>query len=360
MKRHPSGRAYCRWKAQGRTHERYFGRHGTPEAAGLYRQFAQDWSAGKYESPVDADAPANGGLFVAGLAARWLEHVRGYYTKDGRETGEVAGCVSAVRLVVDLYGESRAAEFDPAALRACRDRLVTRGLTRGTVNSYMSRIVRMFGWAGGQSLIPPTVHAALKLVERLKAGRTAAPDRERKKPATDAQIAATLPFLAPANPVRRSKLSAMVQIQRLAGMRPGEVCAMATADLDTTGDVWRYEVGKANKNRHRGKRQAYFLGPKAVAILRPYLEAAPDRGPIFGEKANNYGQAVFRASVKSGAGPWMPHQLRHALATAVAERFRTLEHAAAAIGDTAAVASAVYVHVDPQERAKIEVARAMG
>lgn len=360
MKRHPSGRAYSRWKMSGRTHERYYGAHGSPEAAALYRQFAQDWAAGKYDGgAAPAVAGSGGGLAVSELAERWLRHAQTYYVKDGRETGEVGGCRAAVRLLNELYGDTPATSFDPAALRACRETLVGRGLTRGTCNAYLSRIVRMFGWGAGQSLIPPAVPLALKFVERLKAGRSAAPDRERKKPTTDAQVAATLPFLAPADPARRAKLSAMVQIQRLAGMRPGEVCAMSKADLDTEGDVWRYEVGKANKNRHRGKRQAYYLGPKAVAILRPFFDAAPPIGPIFGEKANNYGQAIFRASVKAGA-PWMPHQLRHALATAVAEKFRNLDHAAAAIGDTSAMAEAVYVHVDPKERAKIEVARAMG
>jgi integrase len=82
-------------------------------------------------------------------------------------------------------------------------------------------------------------------------------------------------------------------------------------------------------------------------------------GPVFDETAAGYARAVTAASRKAGA-KWTPHQLRHALATEVAAKFRSLEHAAAAIGDSEAVASAVYIHVDPRERAKIEVARLMG
>lgn len=358
LKRHPSGRAYSRWKMRGETHERYFGKWASQEAADGYRKFSGDWLAGKYDVTT-AETGATGGASVAGLASRWLDHVQAYHIKNGKPTSEVAGCRAAVKLVAELYGDRPASEFDPAALRACRETLVARDLSRHTCNAYTGRIVRMFAWGAGQSLVPAAIHGALKLVEHLKAGRTSAPDRARKRPATDAQIAATLPHLCPADEPKRKRVAAMIALQRLAGMRSGEVCALAPGDLDTAGDVWRYTVGKVNKNAHRGKAQVYYLGPRAVAILRPFLAGADPARPVFGLTPGTYGHAVLRASIKAGC-QWMPHQLRHALATEVAAKFRTLEHAAAAIGDTEAVAAAVYVHVDPRERAKIEVARAMG
>ena len=135
---------------------------------------------------------------------------------------------------------------------------------------------------------------------------------------------------------------------------------MRAGEVDRTGDVWRYTVGAANKNRHRGKKQVYYLGPKAVAALRPYLEGVAPADRVFAVGRMAYASAIAQAAVRAKVEPWAPHQLRHALATEVAARFRTLEHAAAAIGDSEAVAAAVYVHVDPRERAKIEVARLMG
>ncbi|MBP3959450.1 tyrosine-type recombinase/integrase [Gemmata sp. G18] len=359
LKRHPSGRAYSRWRMMGKINERYFGKHGGAEANTAYRKFSQDWIEGKYDQMAGSGMKAGGGLSVAILAERWMEHVRGYYTKDGLPTTEVKTCLAAARLVNEELGMTLAADFTPAALRECRTKLVGYGHSRTTVNSYVNRVVRMFAWGAGQSLVPAAVHSALKLVESLKPGRSPAPDRPKKQPATNQQIEATIPFLAPADPVRNTKLTAMVKLQRLTGMRPGEVCALELGDLDRSADVWRYEVGKANKNRHRGKRQAYYFGPKAVEILRPFLEGDPS-GPIFDEGPNNYSHAVLRASVRAGVTRWSPHQLRHALATEVAEQFRSLGHAAAAIGDSEAVASAVYVHVDPRERMKIEIARKMG
>ncbi|MBP3959576.1 site-specific integrase [Gemmata sp. G18] len=358
FKRHPSGRAYSRWKMLGKVNERYFGKHGTTEANTAYRRFAQDWTAGKYDAATESGMKSAGGISVAALAEKWLSHVRDYYTKDGKPTSEVRTCTAAARLLIES-GENRlAVDFDPAALRTCRQLFIDRGGVRASVNAYVGRIVRMFAWGAGQSLVPPTVHGALKLVEKLKAGRSAAPDRAKKRPATDAQIEATLPHLAPTDAKRRAKLVTMIRLQRLTGMRPGEVCALEAGDLERTTDVWIYRVGKANKNRHRGKAQTYYLGPKAVSLLAPYLEGNP-AGPIFGEGPEDYSQAIIRASVKAKCR-WTPHQLRHALATEVAEKFRSLDYAAAAIGDTRAVAEAFYVHMDPQMRAKIEIARAMG
>jgi integrase len=358
LKKHPSGRAYSRWKMAGGVNERYFGRYGSPEAADAYRRFAADWTAGKYDVAPES-AGGGGRLTVAALAGRWLDHCRGYYTKDGKPTSEVRICVGAVRILNGTHGESFAEEFDPAALRAYRDAVIASGATRGTVNTYQSRIVRMFAWGAGQSAVPAAVHGALRLVEQLKPGRTDAPDRARKKPTTDEQIAATCAQLLADCPDTGPKMVAMIGLQRLTGMRPGEVCALSAADIDTTGDVWRYTVGAANKNRHRGKAQVYFLGPRAVSLLRPFLEAAPS-GPVFVRSGDTYRLAVTRSAERAGCGRWTPHQLRHALATQVATVFRSSASAAAAIGDTEAVASAVYVHVDPKEQAKIEIARKLG
>jgi integrase len=355
LKKQTSGKAYVRWKAFGKTHERSFGVWGTDSAKALYRRFAAEWASGKYDRVGNENA---NGLRICHLLESWLAHVEKDYRKDGEQTSEVAQCRSAGRFLTNLYGDLPATEFQPAHLRAVRDLMVSKRLARVTCNAYCRRIVRMFSWGVGQSLVPPAVHLALKQVEHLKAGRTAAPDKERRKPATDEQIAATLAQLSP-RPDRCDKLAAMVQIQRLAGMRPGELCKMRPGEVDRNGEVWRYTVTRP-KNAHRGKAQVYYLGPKAVALLAPYLDAAEDGKTVFRTSVCAYRNAIRDACRRAGVPIWTPHQLRHALATAVADRFRSLDHAAAAIGDTAAVAAAVYVHLDPKEKAKIEVAKAMG
>ncbi|QEG26532.1 site-specific tyrosine recombinase XerD [Gemmata obscuriglobus] len=357
-KRHPSGRAYCRWKANGRRHERYFGKYGSAEAATAYRRFAAEWASGAYETLIAAGGPD--GTSVASLFKAWVSHCERHYVKGGEQTSELTHVRAAARVAVSLYGNTPAQDFKPAMLRVCREEFVNGGLTRGVCNSYTARIVRCFRWCAAQSLVSETVYNTLKLVERLAPGRTKAPDRQRRKPTTDAQIESALACIPNRSPERRSRVVAMVRLQRLTGMRPGEVCAMVPEEIDQRGDVWCYEVGKANKNLHRGQGQEYFLGPQAVELLRPHLAATKPGEKVFPIDRDCYRATVKLAAVKAGVPVWTPHQLRHALATAVAERFRSLTHAAAAIGDSEAVAAAVYVHVDPKRQAKIEVARAMG
>ena len=351
----PTGRAFSRWMAFGRDNVLYFGPWGTAEATANYRRFASEWAAGRYEAKAKTEAD---GLYVADLIVRWLARCQTEYQKGGKQTSEYGLQKRAIVWVNELYGDTRASEFTPAALRAVRAVWVKFGWVRTTINGHTGRVVRMFGWAVGQSMIPAAVVASLREVEHLKAGREA-PDRPRIKPATDADVAAVLPHLAPTE-ARRAKLAAMIRVQRLSGMRPGELCAMRPTDLNRSADVWIYEVSDlANKNLHRGKPQRYYLGPLAQAALAPYLH---DRAAetIFDTSRGSYGLAIRLACRAAGIPTWHPHQLRHALATEVAHRFSSLSAAAAAIGDTNETANSVYVHLDPAEKHRIEIAKTMG
>src|SRR5262249_17490861 len=65
---------------------------------------------------------------------------------------------------------------------------------------------------------------------------------------------------------------AMVQLQRLTAMRPGEVVTMRTIDVDTSGRVWVY-VPESHKTEHHGKRRTIYLGPQAQTVLRDWLRS---------------------------------------------------------------------------------------
>jgi integrase len=349
-------RAFSRWQAYGRDNVRYFGEWGSAATIANYRRFAAEWAAGSFEA---APLSESDDVYVADVIMRWLDRCKQEYRKHGKLTSEWHSNRSAMCILNDIYGDLSAADFTPAALRAVRKAMIERKWTRKTVNDGVKRVVRMFAFAVGQSLVSPNVLHALREVESLRAGRGGAPDRPRVKPATAEQIEAVMPHLSPI-PARRAKLEAMIRVHRLTGMRPGELCALRPADIDRTADIWLYTVrDEANKNLHRGKAQRYFIGPKAQALLLPHLAAKPDE-PVFGTTRVAYGKAVHYACKAAGIEPWHPHQLRHALATEVASRFKSLDAAAAAIGDAKQTAEAVYIHVDPAERARIEVARLMG
>jgi integrase len=63
----------------------------------------------------------------------------------------------------------------------------------------------------------------------------------------------------------------MADLQLLTGMRPGEVCAMRTCDLNMTGKVWVYSPAQ-HKTKHHGHTREIRIGPKAQAILAPFLK----------------------------------------------------------------------------------------
>jgi len=66
------------------------------------------------------------------------------------------------------------------------------------------------------------------------------------------------------------QVCAMIELQRLTGMRPGEVVIMRTADLDTTGKLWSY-TPQRHKTQHHGHDRTVYIGPKAQAVLAPWL-----------------------------------------------------------------------------------------
>jgi integrase len=64
---------------------------------------------------------------------------------------------------------------------------------------------------------------------------------------------------------------AMIELQLLTGMRPGEVCQLRTCDLDTTVKVWLYAPPR-HKTSYLGHSRHIRIGPKAQAVLAPFLK----------------------------------------------------------------------------------------
>jgi hypothetical protein len=61
--------------------------------------------------------------------------------------------------------------------------------------------------------------------------------------------------------------------------RPGEICAMTPAMLDTSGAVWICSM-QEHKTAHHGRDRRILLGPRAQEIVRPYLRPTLDQ-PLF-------------------------------------------------------------------------------
>jgi integrase len=120
-------------------------------------------------------------------------------------------------------------------------------------------------------MIPAAVWHALQTVRGLRAGKSEARETRGVRPVPRDRVDAVLPFLP--QPVR-----AMVELEYLSGMRPGELCRMRGLDLETGGRVWVYRPGSdqgphgKHKTAHHGKDRMVFLGPRAQEILKSWLK----------------------------------------------------------------------------------------
>ncbi len=384
---------------RGRTF--YLGRFGSVESRDEYKRLIAECLAKSPSRPAQAILVTESDLTIAELILAYWRHVETYYVKDDKPTSHVHVVRMALRPVRKLYGHTPAKEFGPIALKACRDDMVARGLTRKSINSQVSRIRQMFRWAVEQELLPASIHQALRAVAALKKGRTIAKENRPISPVADSIVDRTLVVLHPA-------AAAMVRLQRLTGMRPGEVTQLKAAELNMSGPVWEYRP-VSHKTEHHDRERVIFLGPQAQAILKPWLRAelqayvfspvqsdvqrsverrAERRTKLWPShlthqakkralrqrrsRRDHYTVASYRRSIARAcdlAFPhpvlsevpseeltdiqraelrtwrkshrWHPHQLRHSVATGIRHRFG-LEAAQAVLGHSAVGATQVY------------------
>jgi site-specific recombinase XerD len=256
---------------QGGRHDVLLGKYDTPESKAEYRRVLAEWEVNGYRPPARAAEPSASDLTVNEIILPYWQHVEGYYRQaDGRPTSEVHNIKLALRPLKKLYGHTRAYDFDSLALEALREQMIRDGHCRNRVNKDVARVKRVFSWAASKRLVPAAVPQLLATVEGLRAGRSAAKETPKVKPVADEVVEATLPHLRP-------QVAAMVRLQRLTGMRPGEVVVMRGIDLEMTGKVWVYRPGSdrgphgAHKTAYRGQDRFILIGPRAQEVLRPWL-----------------------------------------------------------------------------------------
>lgn len=379
----------CVWISP--TRRLYLGPYGSPESHERYAEVIRQLLAGQEvtEAPPKDGPSRTVALTVADLAARYLDHALGYYSKNGEPTGEFPIVELAINAALSQFGSLQAASFGPLCLEEVRERMIASGLARTTINGRTRRIVAMFKWGAAKELVAPTVHQALAMVGGLRAGRTKAREAAPVRPVEDHVVEATIAELP-------EVVADMVRFQRLTGARPGEVCRLRPCDVDRSGEVWLYRPA-SHKTQHHGRERTVFIGPKAQTVLLRYLardaesccfrpcdseakrhaarhqdrETSLSCGnrPVTNAKASplwragvrynkdSYGNAIRRASKRAGVEQWSPNRLRHTYATAV-RRDYGLEAAQVTLGHSTARTSEIYA--EKNLAAGAAVAKAIG
>lgn len=138
--------------------DHYLGPYGSDESRGHYDRLLVEWlSAGRHLAPMRS-SDAEPTLKVNDLILRFWEHVQNYYRRpDGTPSGEASHFRPVLKLIRRLYGNTPAADFGPARLRAIRQAMIDRGWSRRHINQQVRRLTRMFKFAASQELLPVSV-----------------------------------------------------------------------------------------------------------------------------------------------------------------------------------------------------------
>ena len=363
----------------------YLGRFGSPGSRAEYDRLIIEWITNGRRLPTPVSG-AGSDLTVNELLLAYLAFADGYYVKRGEPTTEPACIRQTIRPLRQLYGDTIARDFGPLQLKAVRQAMIDSGLCRNEVNKRTGRIVRLVKWAVGEGMIPPSVHHGLQAVSGLRRGRADVRESEPVKPVPEAFVDAIRPHVS-------RQVWAMVQLQRLSGMRPQEVCMIRTCDMDMSGRVWVF-TPQTHKTEHHGRERRIYFGPAAQEILRPWLrpeltayvfspreamgerqaerrrerrtpltpsqrsrkrKAKPKRSPgerydtrsyyhgvLYGiRRANREAERIGEPTIPE----WHPNQLRHNAATRLRREFG-LDVARAVLGHSSPVVTEVYAELD--------------
>lgn len=251
----PSDRAYL--KINGR--RIYLGKWNSDEADEAYEREILKWKKSQ-------DGSQEFNTTVGELCLAFMEHAEEFYRDEtGNQTGEAANYKYALRPLVKLFRNVKCCQFGPSKLMTVRNELA-KVHVRQQVNNNLARIKRVFKWGVSQELIPVEVFAALQTVEGLKRNRSAAKESEPVLPVPIDDFNKTLAYLT-------DPLSRLVQFQILTGARPSEARLLTVGDINTDGEVWLYKPN-SHKNKWRGKERTVCIGPKAQAVIMPFVEDA--------------------------------------------------------------------------------------
>lgn len=268
-----SNPSYRKHKASGQAvvtvngRDLYLGPYGSKSSRDEYDRVIGEWLTNGRRPVADAQI---GDLAVVELIGAYWAFCETYYVSENR--GEIHSIRLALRVLRRLYGRVAVREFGPLALKSVRTEMVAMGWSRHYTNAQVGRLRRMFKWGVEQEMVPASILHALQAVAGLKRGRTEARETAPVRPVPDEHVDAVLPHLS-------EQVAAMVMLQRLTGMRPGEICAMRGCDIDTTGRLWAYT--NLPQERAPGPRAGHPSRAPGAGVNSAVPEATDGGVPVF-------------------------------------------------------------------------------
>jgi integrase len=374
---------YRRHKASGRAvvtlegRDFYLGEFNTPESRAEYDRIINEWLARGRR--IAETGTGTDGMLVKELILGYHGHL------VATMPDEVSRAKLALKPVRDMYGNTPADKFGPVAFQAVRQKMIEDGLCASTIRMRLGVIKRMVGWGVANEMLRGDALYRLQAVAPLRDNQPGVKPPKRVLPVADSDIQAVLPHVTPTT-------RAMIELQALTGMRPGEVCRITTGQIDRTVDPWIYRPTQ-HKSKNRGKDRVVPLGPRAQELLTPWLRADPD-APLFSPKETSdrsdearrrptrtpeqrarrrkggtrrhfqatynktsYASAIERGCIRAGISVFRPNRIRHTYATHVRHEYG-LEAAQVLLGHSKADVTQIYAERDWAKA--VEVAKKIG
>lgn len=369
---HSTGQAFVEVKGE----RIYLGRYGTPESRRRWRAIVDELL--EEAGAADGEQDFSKVRIVEELALAYLRDRRA--ARDSHLPQIKTACTVLGQTCPDVPVR----DFRPKDFKKVRAAMVKKGWARRYVNTQCQRVIQAFRWAVEQGICRSTVPSDLREVAPLRAGQSAARETEPVKPVPQAVVEATLPHLG-------SQVAAMVKLQLYSGMRAGDVVLMRPCDVDRSDKaVWVYTPA-THKGTWRELDHVAYLGPKAQAVLKPFLareataycfspaeatadrharlrktrktrvqpsqanraKRSPLRAPRQRYDTHSYSKAIGYAVAKANRKRkpkdqlprWTALQLRHEAGTQIRKRFG-LEAAQVMLGHAEAKTTEIYAERD--------------
>ena len=355
MGRHSSGQA--RVKLNGRVF--YLGAHGSVGAQRRYTDLLNRWlDNGRkplVETPVVVQVIAMAEVFAKYEA--YLDKT-GRYRKNGKPTSQRGILRVAIREFCEQFGDVLLPKFTEALLLQHRDYLEGQPkLTRTGINKKIAHLRAALRWSFNRGVLSRDQWLGVKAIEPLSKAEAGGRDHKRPKRAVSVADVEAVAGCLPKAP------AAMLRLQSLTGMRPGDVTSMRWQDIsrepvDVDGTPCLIYTVAGGKTEHHGHETVYALGPKAQAILAEFTPTKPGayvfspkatmawlhdqrrasrQTPVtdyteardatasreFGDRYSvpTYRQAVVRACAIAEVERFTPHEVRHGFVTRGARMF---------------------------------------
>jgi integrase len=269
----------------------YLGLYGSPESQKEYARIVAE----KQSNPMFFLEKEEKTVSLDELGKAYLEYAKRRFDKSHCENYR-----TALGFALDLYGHKPVDEFSPKKLKTARDEMVRSGrFCRAVVNRYTSRILTALSWGVENELVEPRTVHRLREVKALPKRTPGTFESKKRRGVPDNVVKRTLPFLPPT-------VAAMVQVQRLTGLRPSEVFRMTVGNIDTTQEngLWYYTPDHHKTEQHTDDDKIIPLGLPEQKLIAPYLTGKKSTESIFSPRtAMQERNAEKRANRKTKITP---------------------------------------------------------